>query len=400
MDNSNKPFRFKKNSRGFSEITFPFLRSIIITGCRLVFRPQLVNPENMPISGPCFVYGNHSNYVDPFLVNTWMFDEPTAGVMTREQFHKTIPALFMDSIGIVPTSKYVPEPSVIRSVLKMIEQQRMIVIFPEAGRRWDGRPKPFLESTIKLFNKMNIPVHPVQIHGSYLTWPRWADWPRYGRTELHFLKPLQPSDFIDYDSFAKAVVDVAEFDEYNPPEQCIPKIAYKPAAGVERFIYRCPVTGISGAVFSPDGNQVRSRRAAFSYTMTPASRLRDDDGVDHSLHDMFDSIRKMPMLAPNNVIATVMGADTFRMDSDYKLKRLGRAKLIFGATGITYEIGSTKDHIALDEMLYMSIEGNNKLSITLKSHSIQFELEGHDSALEWRDYITRLKSGELPVNSL
>lgn len=354
----------------------------------------------MPISGPCFVYGNHSNYVDPFLVNTWMFDEPTAGVMTREQFHKTIPALFMDSIGIVPTSKYVPEPSVIRSVLKMIEQQRMIVIFPEAGRRWDGRPKPFLESTIKLFNKMNIPVHPVQIHGSYLTWPRWADWPRYGRTELHFLKPLQPSDFIDYDSFAKAVVDVAEFDEYNPPEQCIPKIAYKPAAGVERFIYRCPVTGISGAVFSPDGNQVRSRRAAFSYTMTPASRLRDDDGVDHSLHDMFDSIRKMPMLAPNNVIATVMGADTFRMDSDYKLKRLGRAKLIFGATGITYEIGSTKDHIALDEMLYMSIEGNNKLSITLKSHSIQFELEGHDSALEWRDYITRLKSGELPVNSL
>lgn len=400
MDNPKKPFRFKKNSRGFSEITFPFMRSIIITGCRLVFRPQLINPENMPTTGPCFVYGNHSNYVDPFLINNWMVDEPTAGVMTREQFHKTIPALFMDSIGIVPTSKYVPEPSVIRNVLKMIDQKRMIVIFPEAGRRWDGRPKPFLESTIKLFYKMNIPVHPVQIHGSYLTWPRWADWPRYGKTELHFMKPLKPSDFTSYDEFAKEVIDAAEFDEYDPPPSCIPKYAYKPAAGVQRLIYRCPETGISGGVYSPDGNEVRSKHAPFRYTMTPASRLRDDDRVEHSLHDMFDKIRNIPIVAPTGTIAQHARVDTFRMDADYKLKNLGKSKIIFGNEGITFEIGSQKEHIALSEMLYMSIEGNNKLSITLKTYSIQFELEGHDSALEWRDYITRLKAGEQTVNSL
>jgi 1-acyl-sn-glycerol-3-phosphate acyltransferase len=400
MNKTKEPFRFKKNSRGFSEITFPFLRSIIINGCRLVFRPKLVNPENMPTTGPCFLYGNHSNYVDPFLINTWMYNEPTAGVMTREQFHKTVPALFMDSIGIVPTSKYVPEPGIIRSVLKMIDQKRMIVIFPEAGRRWDGRPKPFLESTIKLFHKMNIPVHPVQILGSYLTWPRWADWPRYGRTELHFLEPLLPSSFNSYNEFAKEVIDAAEFEEYNPPERCVPKIAFKPAAGVQRFIYRCPETGISGAVYSPDGNEVRSKHAQFKYTMTPASRLRDEDGEESSLHDMFDRMRSMPIHAPGGIIAQIHGADTFRMDSDYKLKRLGKAEIKFDKNGIKYELGSTIEHILLSDMMYLSIEGNNKLSITLKSHTIQFELEGHDSALEWRDYISRLKAGEQPVNSL
>jgi 1-acyl-sn-glycerol-3-phosphate acyltransferase len=400
MDKHKEPFRFKKNSRGFSEITFPFLRSIIITGCRLVFRPKLVNPENMPTTGSCFVYGNHSNYVDPFLVNTWMYNEPTAGVMTREQFHKTIPALFMDSIGIVPTSKYVPEPGVIRSVIKMIDQKRMIVIFPEAGRRWDGRPKPFLESTIKLFHKMDIPVHPVQIHGSYLTWPRWADWPRYGKTELHFLKPMLPSSFNTYSEFAKEVIDAAEFDEYDPPEVCIPTFAYKPAAGVQRFIYRCPETGMSGAVYSPDGIEVRSKYAQFRYIMTPSSRLQDDDGELHSLHDMFDKIRSLPILATDGIISKLSGVDTFRMDGDYKLKLLGKSTVIFHKDGITFEIGSQKEHITLSEMLYMSIEGNNKLSITLKSYSIQFELEGHDSALEWREYITRLKAGEQTVNSL
>lgn len=400
MDQVKSKFRFKKNDRGFSEISFPFMRMVIINGCKLVFRPQLVNPENMPRTGPCFVYGNHSNYVDPFLVNTWMTDEPTAGVMTREQFHKTIPSMFMDSIGIVPTSKYVPEPGVIRSVMKMIQQRRMIVIFPEAGRRWDGRPKPFLESTIKLFHKMKIPVNPVQIHGSYLTWPRWATYPRYGRNEIHFMKPIHPQDYPDYDEFAKLIIDAAEFEEYNPPENCIPKWAYRPADGIERFIYRCPVTGKSGAVYSPDGYEVRSRTANFVYTMNPASRLVDPQGEIHSLHDMFDLIRSMPIIAHDGVVATVKGSDMYIMGSDYQLSYMGQANVVLATTHLHYHLNGEKINIPLEDILYMSIEGNNKLSITLRTHTLQIELEGLDCALEWRDYITRLKKGESTVTSL
>jgi 1-acyl-sn-glycerol-3-phosphate acyltransferase len=400
MDQVKSRYRFKKNARGFSEISFPFLRLVIINGCKIVFRPQLVNPHNMPKTGPCFVYGNHSNYVDPFLVNTWMTDEPTAGVMTREQFHKTIPSMFMDSIGIVPTSKYVPEPGVIRSVMKMIEQRRMIVIFPEAGRRWDGRPKPFLESTIKLFHKMKIPVNPVQIHGSYLTWPRWATFPRYGRTEIHFMDPIHPLDYPDYDTFAKLVTDAAEFEEYNPPESCIPKWAFRPADGVERFIYRCPITGVSGAVFSPDGYEVRSRKTNFVYTMTPASRLCDQNGEIHSLHDMFDAIRAMPIVAKDGLVASVSGSELFHMGSDYRLNRIGLGSVKFWSDHLAIEVNSEKTRILLSDILYMSIEGNNKLSLTLRTHTLQIELEGLDCALEWRDYLTRLKAGEKTVHTM
>src|SRR5690625_6903733 len=86
----------------------------------------------MPLTGPCFIYGNHSNYFDPFMINVGMTHEPTAGVMTRDQFHKPLPRIFMDSIGIVPTSKYVPEPGIVREVIRMIDQRRMIVIFPRS----------------------------------------------------------------------------------------------------------------------------------------------------------------------------------------------------------------------------------------------------------------------------
>ena len=124
------PFTFAKNDRGISGFTFPIMRKLVIPTARYLFSPVVTNPQNMPTTGPCFIFGNHANYFDPFFINLDMTEEPTAGVMTRDQFHKTLPRIFMDSIGIVPTSKYVPEPGIVRSVMKMIDKRRMIVIFP------------------------------------------------------------------------------------------------------------------------------------------------------------------------------------------------------------------------------------------------------------------------------
>ena len=148
------PFRFPKNDRGWNRLSHSFLKLTVVNSARWMYNPRIFGQKHMPTTGPCFIFANHSNNFDPFVLNVKMPKEPTAGVMTRDQFYKPLPALFMDSIGIVPTSKYVPDPSVIRSVIKLLQQQRMIVIFPEGGRRWSGRPKPPIESTMKLFYKM------------------------------------------------------------------------------------------------------------------------------------------------------------------------------------------------------------------------------------------------------
>src|SRR5690625_5154162 len=135
-----KNFTFGKNSRGYSAKTFAFMRKTIIPTTKYLFDPRTLNPEYMPLTGPCFISGNHSSCSDSLMINGGMTHEPAAGVMTRHQFHNALPRSFMDSIGIVPTIKYVPEPGIVREVIPMIDQRRMIVIFPEGGRRWDGRP--------------------------------------------------------------------------------------------------------------------------------------------------------------------------------------------------------------------------------------------------------------------
>ncbi len=356
----------------------------------------------MPLTGPCFIYGNHSNYFDPFLINVGMTQEPTAGVMTRDQFHKTLPRIFMDSIGIVPTSKYVPEPGIVRSVIRMIEQNRMIVIFPEGGRRWDGKPKPLIETTLKLFWKMKIPVHPVQIHGSHLSWPRWADKIRSGSVEVCFLDPLNASDFKDYETFAEHCRGLIDFDEYNPPVESIPFSCKKPASGVQRLIYRCPETGESNAIFSPDGEYMYSRFAGFKYKMDAASRLYDMHGKEYSLIDFYNKIKNLPIVWSDNkreIVLQYLGSQIFRIDDEHQLVKLDRAIVELYTESLIIHMGSEKFHLPLDQIRTVSVEQNHKLSVTTPDHTLQFTVEGK-SALQWQSYIMRLKNGDQPVRSL
>jgi len=392
-------FTFKKNDRGFSEKSFAFMRRTIIPATRHLFSPRITNPENLPQTGPCFIYGNHANYFDPFMINVGMEKEPTAGVMTRDQFHKPIPRIFMDSIGIVPTSKYVPEPGIIRSVMKMIDQNRMIVIFPEGGRRWDGKPKPLIETTLKLFWKMGIPVHPVQIHGSYLGWPRWADHYRKCSTELRFMNPLHAADFDSYEVFARRCKELIHFDEYNPPEEARPQKAKKPAAGVERFLYRCPDTGKSGAVFTPDGEHVYCRSSAMNYRMDASSRMIDHHGESHSLIEMYNRIKEMPMeFLEGDVLLRKNGGDLFRIEHDRRV-RLGRSVTELHISHMEIHCGSDHHVIPIEEILYTSIEQNHKLTLTTAEQAMQINLDGQ-SALQWKHYIQRLKNGVKPVKEM
>jgi 1-acyl-sn-glycerol-3-phosphate acyltransferase len=395
-----KGFRFKKNARGYSDKTFVFMRNTIIPTTKYIFNPRITNPENMPLTGPCFIYGNHSNYFDPFFLNVGMTKEPTAGVMTRDQFHKTLPRVFMDSIGIVPTSKYVPEPGIVRSVIRMIEQKRMIVIFPEGGRRWDGKPKPLIETTLKLFWKMKIPVHPVQIHGSYLGWPRWADKYRKGSVEVRFLKPIHASGFESYDTFAEHCRELIAFEEYDPPLEARPQSCSKPASGIQRFLYRCPDTGVSGSVFTPDGENVYSRSSPMSYTMDVNSRLIDSDGQSHSIIRMFEKINEMPMeLLRDDLVLEKNGSRILMVDDEHQLVDLGRGLAELRTDGVKIAFNSEKKFLTLDDIRALSVEQNHKVTLTTPETTYQLNLEGQ-SALQWQIYINRLKKGEQPVKSL
>lgn len=377
------------------------MRQTVTRTVRFLADPRMINVQNMPLTGPCFIYANHSSNLDPFLINQEMTREPTAGVMTRYQFFNTLPRIFMGSIGVIPTSKYVPEPGVIRSVMHMIDQRRMIVIFPEGGRRWDGRPKPLIEATLKLFWKMRIPVHAVQIHGSYLAWPRWADRPRRNSMALHWMDPLNPCDFPDYDTFTKRCRELIDFDENDPPADTLPASAWKPALGIQRIIYRCPLTGIPEAVYTPDGHTVKSRATDdFHYRMDKNSRLWNNEGESNKVVELFDRINEMPLhIDKKQIIIPDTPCKLYHIDRNYVLHYLGRAFIRMETGRVAIRNGSNRYDLPLDEIHYISIEKNHKLILTTLRTSYMVDL-GKKSVLQWQIYIRRLQRNEKSVTSL
>lgn len=389
-------YRFPKNERGYNERSFRFLHATLIRATRFLFDPVVVNPHNMPLTGPCFIYGNHSNNFDPFVLNVPLTREPTAGVMTRDQFYKFLPALFMDSIGIVPTSKYVPDPAVIRNVIRMIQQNRMIVIFPEGGRRWDGRPKGTIESTMKLFWKMKVPVHPVQFHGSYVGWPRWATYPRRNRFRMIFLDPLVPGDFPDYDTFHAACVRAIDFHEEEPAPETLPFKVFRPADGIDKILYRCPRTGVDGAIWTPDGRRVLSKTDPdFQYEMNNASQLVDPTGLAHNISGFYDTIRELPMSTDaNGLLLDEPQAKISWIDAKFRLHPLSSGRVWLHPDHVGLQHAQGIERLPIEHVLYISIEQNTRITLTMRDGTWMISL-GRTRALQWQDHLQRLKQGEI-----
>jgi hypothetical protein len=132
------------------------------------------------------------------------------------------------------------------------------------------------------------------------------------------------------------------------------------------------------------------------------SRLIDRHGEPVSILDIYDSIRKIPMVFENasaEILLEKPGSIIYRVDEEHQLQTLGR-----GHTELTNEqlcvfVNSDSFVFSMDEIQYISIEQNHKLTVTTSNHTLQIDLEGYN-ALQWQHYINRLKAGEKPVSSL
>lgn len=190
------------------------------------------------------------------------------------------------------------------------------------------------------------------------------------------------------------------FDEYNPPETVKIKSCKKPAAGIERLLYRCPVSGESNSIFSPDGERVLSRSSNLSYKMDIRSRLIGPDGQAHSLVDLYDRINDMPMVKETgSVVLRKYGSNISLINKKHELVELGQGYVELTEDSLLLSAASTRKMIPLDEILTISVEQNHKLTTTTKTGTFQFSVEG-GSALQWQKYIRRLIKGEKPVTSL
>lgn len=367
------------------------LRGTLLPFIRVAWRPKLVDTGHFP-EGPCFIYGNHSHNLDPFTLNLFTeWRNPTTGVLTMEYMRKGITAYIFNGIGLLATRKTVPEPHLIRTLYRLLDAGRMIVIYPEAGRRWAGRPSPWMVSTAKIFARAGVPIYPVLTHGSYVCWPRWARFPRPGRMRVECLPPLRFSKGTTWQDALDALKAPIAIDENEVADDLRPRSAYRPAEGIERLLYRDPDTGDPDGLFSPDGTYVVNRAGTIRWRMLPDSRLQDEaTGEIHLTGDLYDHIRSMPLETNDDGAYVCDQVDVAIQQGTSEFVPQGMVHADLRDDGIRLRSDAMDTTVLFDAIKYIGVERNYKLQLTLEDRTMQLSFVHGGSALQWEDTLRRL----------
>ena len=377
-------------------------RSTVTQASRAMWRPRLVGREHFPRKGPCFVYGNHSNRWDPFIINNFTpWPDPTAGVMTREFLRGDFLARLFGAIGIIPASKRLAEPFLVRRVLEQLGRDRKVVIFPEGESRWDGRPLPWMTATAKLFVRAGVPVHPLRIHGSYHSWPRWADYPRWTPVTIEALPPLRFERSTPVEEALATLRAATDFEEdcYDPPPafECVddvvrPGRCRKPASGIHRLLYRNPWDD-SGPMTSADGRTVQTVSGSRVFDMLLDSSLVDQQtGERYRVSDLYRRIQQMPVSANGDGQLLAERVDVHVETEFPEITEVGaaEAQLFRGRIELRGAMDRTID---LEQVLYADVERNFKLQLYLRDDDvamIQLGFSRSGSALQWKDVLLQI----------
>lgn len=372
-------------TRFFGEVVF---RSTLLEGLKHYWHLSLRAGSTIP-SGPCLIYGNHSNNFDAFLINAFIgWGDNTAGLMTTEYMHQHVLAPFFKSFGLLPTRKHVPEPHLIRKIFRLLHEDRIVVIYPEGGRRWDGRPAPWIESTAKLFSRAGVPVYPIHTHGSYVAWPRWARYPRPAHIELEVLPPIPVDRHTPFEEALRMLKAPIQFDENVVDEHIRPTKAYQPAVGLNKLLYRDPFTGESGGVTTYDGDRVTSISGQLEGRVLPDSRIvLDSTGEVLLTGDLYQLIRKLPYTYREDRPIFSVRADVSG-DLNGEILRLRDAEVSFYATHLFIE-GTKKYHVPIESIFYTGTERNKKLILTHSSGLLTLIFHRGGSVLQWYDELLR-----------
>jgi long-chain acyl-CoA synthetase len=166
---------------------------------KVFFRLTVRGLENLP-PPPFIIAANHTSYLDGFAMGTGV---PLRVFRTlyfqglKRYFIGRLTSLFARLAHVIPIDPFADFGRALRLSSHALKEGNSLCIFPEGGRSFEGKLMDFKKGIGILALEANIPVVAARIRGTFEILPRGARWPRPGRIEITFGRPLLPSS-LDY----------------------------------------------------------------------------------------------------------------------------------------------------------------------------------------------------------
>ena len=138
-----------------------------------LFDFRIINQAGLHFNGPALICSNHVSFLDPPFIGQ-AFDEAIHFFARKSLFANPLVGRILRSWQSIPIDRDKPDPSSLKTTIRILKNGGRVLMFPEGTRSYDGNLLP-AEPGVGLFiAKAAAPVLPVRIHGTYEALARGA----------------------------------------------------------------------------------------------------------------------------------------------------------------------------------------------------------------------------------
>lgn len=166
----------------------------------VLFRPKLINKENMPTETAAIICPNHIHALDSTIIiaNT----KRKINVLAKEELYiNKLICWFADLFNIYPVKRDKKSMESIKISLKILKNKELLMIFPEGTRNGMAKGVKAKDGAIKLAIKANVPIIPVGIVG---------DFKPFRRVKVKFGEPIYYKDYKEEINNKEVLEDLTE----------------------------------------------------------------------------------------------------------------------------------------------------------------------------------------------
>ena len=184
----------RESRRSLTFFGFPTIR-LLGAIARIPFRTKVQGLEKLPASGPFIICPNHVSYLDPFLLCSVLPYRVIRDIFIlgySDYFEGSLMSRLGNSVNIVPVDPNSNLTRAMRIAAVGLRRNRILLVFPEGERSFDGNLTEFKKGASILSVELNVPIVPVGIRGTFEAWPRGGSL-RSHPVEIVIGDPIQPN---------------------------------------------------------------------------------------------------------------------------------------------------------------------------------------------------------------
>lgn len=147
-------------------ILYKIVRPILTFLFKIIYRPTIINKENIPQTGKIILAGNHTHILDCILLLSTT--KRQIHFLAKDELMKGFKKIIFKNLGIIPVNRRIKDKSVIPATKEYLNKDLVIGIFPEGTtEKGCGYLLPFKTGAVRLSYETDTYIVPFKIIGEY-----------------------------------------------------------------------------------------------------------------------------------------------------------------------------------------------------------------------------------------